>query len=42
VAVAAVLALGHPVRRATKLRRSPVETFTTVDTYDGESFTLSP
>jgi nitroreductase len=39
VAVAAVLALGYPERRATKLRRNPVESFATVDRYDGEPFT---
>lgn len=33
--VAAVLALGHPVRRATRLGRAPVESFTTVDRFDG-------
>jgi nitroreductase len=39
VAVAGVLALGYPERRATKLRRNPVESFATVDRYDGEPFT---
>jgi nitroreductase len=33
--VAAVLALGHPVRQPTRLRRDPVEHFATVDRYDG-------
>jgi len=33
--VAAVLALGHPVHQPTKLRRQPVETFATVDRFDG-------
>jgi nitroreductase len=42
VAVATVLALGAPVRRATKLRRNPVESFATVDRYDGEPFTAGP
>ncbi|MGB7051257.1 MAG: nitroreductase family protein [Acidimicrobiales bacterium] len=37
--VAAVLALGHPVHQPTRLRRSPVESFATVDRFDGESFT---
>jgi len=37
-AVAALVALGVPVRRATRLRRRRVEEFTTRDTYDGESF----
>ncbi len=36
--VAAVLALGHPVHQPTMLRRSPVESFVTVDRFDGESF----
>jgi nitroreductase len=36
VAVAAVLALGYPAgKRATKLRRNPVESFATVDRFDG-------
>jgi nitroreductase len=30
-----VLALGHPVDRPTRLRRAPVEQFTTVDRFDG-------
>jgi len=36
--VAALLALGHPVRRPTRLRRAPVEAFTTVDRLDGPPF----
>jgi nitroreductase len=39
IVVAGVLALGYPVRRATKLRRNPVESFATVDRYDGAAFT---
>jgi nitroreductase len=40
VVVAAVLAFGHPAgRRATKLRRNPVEEFATVDRYDGPAVT---
>jgi len=35
VSVVGLLALGHPVRQATRLRRQPVETFATVDRYDG-------
>ncbi len=35
VVVAGVLALGSPVRRPTRLRRSPVESFATVDRFDG-------
>jgi nitroreductase len=34
-AVAAVMALGHPVRHVTKLRRDPVSEFATVDLFDG-------
>ena len=34
-AVAGVMALGHPVRHVTKLRRDPVSDFTTVDLFDG-------
>ena len=33
--VAGVLALGRPVHQPTRLRRSPVETFATVDRFDG-------
>jgi len=36
--VAGVLALGHPVRQPTRLKRRPVEAFTTVDSLDGEPF----
>jgi nitroreductase len=39
VAVAAVVALGYPAARATRLRRKPVEEFTRVDRYDGPPFT---
>jgi nitroreductase len=35
IVVAAVLALGWPVRRPTKLRRAPVPDFATVDRFDG-------
>lgn len=34
-ALAAGIALGHPVRAARRLRRAPVETFATVDHVDG-------
>ena len=34
-AVAAAIALGHPVRPARRLRRRPVESFVTVDRVDG-------
>jgi nitroreductase len=40
VVVAAVLAFGYPAgKRATKLRRNPVESFATIDRYDGAPFT---
>ncbi len=40
VVVAGVLALGYPAgKRATKLRRNPVESFATVDRYDGPPIT---
>ena len=38
LALAAVLALGRPVKQPTRLTRAPVETFTTVDTVGGEAF----
>ncbi len=38
-AVAAMLPIGFPVKQLTKLRRSEVEDFTTVNTFDGEVFT---
>jgi nitroreductase len=34
-AIAGLIALGHPVRTIRKLRRRPVEQFTTVDQFDG-------
>lgn len=37
-ALAAVLALGHPVRAARRLRRAPVASFATVDSIDGPAF----
>ncbi|GBE65933.1 nitroreductase [Mycobacterium sp. MFM001] len=37
-ALAAVIALGHPVRAARRLRRAPVDSFTTVDSIDGPAF----
>jgi nitroreductase len=39
LALAAVIALGHPVRPARRLRRTPVEAFATVDRLDGLPFT---
>ncbi|MDQ3761034.1 MAG: nitroreductase family protein [Actinomycetota bacterium] len=37
-AVAGLIALGHPVRAVRKLRRRPVEQFTTVNRFDGSGF----
>jgi len=37
-AIAALLALGYPVKQLTKLRRAAVEEFTTVDRFDGDPF----
>ena len=37
-AIAAMVCLGHPVRRATRLRRNPVTAFATVDRFDGPAF----
>ncbi len=34
-AIAAVLAMGYPVKQPTKLRRGPVSSFATVDAFDG-------
>lgn len=38
-ALAAVLALGYPVKRPTKLRRGPVDEFATIDSFDGSPLT---
>jgi nitroreductase len=38
LAVAAVVALGHPVKAATRLRRAPVASFTTLDRVDGPAW----
>lgn len=37
-AVAGLIALGHPQRTVRRLRRRPVEEFTTVDRFDGPAF----
>lgn len=37
-ALASVLALGHPVKQPTRLRRASVEEFTTIDRFDGPPF----
>jgi nitroreductase len=39
--VAAVLALGYPIHQPTRLRREPVESFATVDRFDGPRFESS-
>jgi nitroreductase len=39
-ALAALVALGHPVRQITRLRRQAVEDFTTVDRFEGPPFTV--
>ena len=38
VALAALVAIGHPANRVTRLRRAEVEEFTTVDRFDGPPF----
>jgi nitroreductase len=40
LALAAVVFLGHPRRRPSRLRRSPVPEFATFDTYDGAPVSL--
>jgi nitroreductase len=37
-AVAGLMALGHPQKVITKLRRDPVEQFTVTDRFDGPTF----
>jgi nitroreductase len=37
-ALASMVFLGHPVRRATKLVRRPVRDFAVIDRFDGVSF----
>jgi nitroreductase len=39
VAIASLLAMGHPAKRVTRLRRRPVEEFARIDAYDGPAFT---
>lgn len=39
-AIVAMIGLGYPVHQPTKLRRNPVEAFTTIDRIDGPAFTL--
>lgn len=38
-ALAATVFLGHPTHQATKLKRHPVESFATIDRFDGPPFT---
>ncbi|MDA0977952.1 MAG: nitroreductase family protein, partial [Proteobacteria bacterium] len=37
-AIAAMLGIGKPVKQLTRLKRNPVETFTWIDTFEGENF----
>jgi len=37
-AIAAMLPLGRPVKQLTKLKRRPVESFTTINRFDGAPF----
>ena len=37
-ALAATIFLGHPVHQPTKLKRAPVNSFATIDRFDGDSF----
>jgi hypothetical protein len=39
-AVAALLALGHPSKQPSRLRRAEVAEFTTLDRHNGRPFTL--
>ena len=41
-AVAAMIAIGEPVRQLTRLKRNPVEEFTFIDRFSGPSFTGKP
>lgn len=40
-AVAALLPIGHPTKQLTRLSRNAVEDFTTIDRFDGETFSVS-
>ena len=40
LAVAGILALGEPLHQPSRLSRQPVETFATVDRFDGSPFAL--
>lgn len=39
-AVAAMVPIGHPTKQLTKLKRNPVESFTTINSFNGPSFAL--
>lgn len=39
-AIAAMVPLGHPTKQLTRLTRKPVESFATVDRFDGPAFTV--
>ena len=41
-AIAAMVGLGTPVHQVTRLRRRPVESFATIDTFDGATFAQAP
>jgi hypothetical protein len=41
-ALAATIFLGHPIKHLSKLKRSKVETFTTLNRFDGPSFPSEP
>lgn len=40
-AIVAMIGLGTPVHQSTRLKRNKVETFTTIDQFDGEPFTVA-
>jgi nitroreductase len=42
LALAAVIALGHPVHRARRLKRASVASFVTIDRVDGDAFQGAP
>jgi hypothetical protein len=42
LALAAVVALGHPARPRRRLTRAAVEEWTTIDRLDGPPFTVRP
>lgn len=42
LALACVVPMGHPVHQPTRLRREPVDSFATLDRFDGAPFTPGP